>query len=179
MRRLIILSVVAGLLAVGLVAPAAASNRAPAPAGSSIAATAIDDGRFTTLVAALVHVDDELDAGLVDLFLNGSSQYTVFAPTDAAFGAIGVTAENVSTLDAEFVLDVLTYHVTNGRRAANSVVPKVGERSVETLYGAPLKVRPDATILTATGEASIIIPNLSATNGIIHAVDQVLLPYAP
>jgi len=102
----------------------AMSAAAPALSDLSIAAIAIDEG-FSELVEALSFVDRELDTGLVDLFLNGTDQYTVFAPTNEAFEnlyeALGVG--DISELDPELVLDVLFYHVTKGRRASNSVVP--------------------------------------------------------
>nr|WP_256030031.1 fasciclin domain-containing protein [Natronomonas aquatica] len=49
-------------------------------------------------------------------------QLTVFAPTDEAFNAVGITEDNVGDLDDEFLSDVLTYHVTPGRRYAESVL---------------------------------------------------------
>lgn len=70
------------------------SKGAPAPVDRSIGAIALDAAfneenplypQFTELVAALLYVDEELDAGLVDLFVNGKSQHTVFAPVDQAF----------------------------------------------------------------------------------------------
>ena len=63
---------------------ASARKGAPAPGNSSIAQIAINAG-FSELVAALSYVDGELNTGLVNLFLNGTDQYTVFAPTNAAF----------------------------------------------------------------------------------------------
>ncbi|MDX1629376.1 MAG: fasciclin domain-containing protein [Fulvivirga sp.] len=63
---------------------AESGNAAVAPGEMSIAEVAINND-FNELVAALSYVDEELDAGLVDLFLNGKDQYTVFAPTDEAF----------------------------------------------------------------------------------------------
>jgi hypothetical protein len=125
MRRLIVATLAASLMLVG-VAPAAtaAPNRAPAPGPDSIAEIAIDAG-FTELVGALVYVDEELDTNLVELFSTRSGQYTVFAPTNEAFedlyDFLGIT--EISDLPPELVLDVLLYHVTEGRRAANSVVP--------------------------------------------------------
>ena len=59
-------------------------NGAPAPGMSSIGQLAISSG-FNELVNALMYVDTELNAGLVNLFVNGKEQYTVFAPTDEAF----------------------------------------------------------------------------------------------
>jgi uncharacterized surface protein with fasciclin (FAS1) repeats len=179
MRRLIVATLAASLMLVG-VAPAATANpnRAPAPGPDSIAEIAIGAG-FTELVGALAYVDEELDAGLVDLFLNGTDQYTVFAPTNEAFedlyGFLGIT--EISDLPPELVLDVLSYHVTEGRRAANSVVPPRMDRSITTLLGASFSVDRTGTITDLFGqEAEILAPNISASNGIIHVVDTVLLP---
>ena len=154
---------------------------APSPGGDPIAAIAIDAG-FDELVGALVYVDEELDAGLVDLFLNGTDQFTVFAPTNEAFmnlyDVLGEDVSGIRDLPAELVLDVLLYHVTEGRRAANSVVPRRGVRTIETLLGQTFNVTTDGSIedaLTAT-DADIIAPNISASNGIIHVVDEVLVP---
>jgi uncharacterized surface protein with fasciclin (FAS1) repeats len=181
MRRLIVATLAASLMLVG-VAPAAtaAPNRAPAPGPDSIAEIAIGAG-FTELVGALVYVDEELDAGLVDLFLNGNDQYTVFAPTNEAFedlyDFLGIN--EISDLPPELVLDVLLYHVTEGRRAANSVVPPRMDRSITTLLGPSFSVDRTGTITDLFGQkVAIVAPNISARNGIIHVVDTVLLPLA-
>jgi uncharacterized surface protein with fasciclin (FAS1) repeats len=108
-------------------------NSAPKPSDDPIAKIAMD-AEFNELVGALAYVDTELDAGLVNLFLNGKDQYTVFAPTDDAFKnlytALGVT--KITDLLATLVLDVLKYHVVEGRRAANSVLPQNGSRYITT-----------------------------------------------
>jgi uncharacterized surface protein with fasciclin (FAS1) repeats len=146
----------------------------------SIAEIALaDDGEFDELVAALLFVDSELNAGLVNLFLNGKDQFTVFAPTDAAFEALylatGVT--QINELPATLVLDVLKYHVTTGRRAANSVVPKTGTRTIETLLeGATFSVDTMAKITAGSNSANIVAANISASNGVIHVIDTVILP---
>jgi uncharacterized surface protein with fasciclin (FAS1) repeats len=152
--------------------------RAPAPGAQSIAAIAIAAG-FTELVGALVYVDEELDAGLVELFLNGTDQYTVFAPTNEAFedlyDFLGIT--EISDLPPELVLDVLLYHVTEGRRAANSVVPPVRPRSITTLLGATFSVDRNGVITDIAGQkVNIVAADISASNGIIHVIDTVLLP---
>lgn len=157
---------------------AAGVQRAPAPGTESIAEIAIEAG-FGELVGALVYVDEELNAGLVDLFLNGTDQFTVFAPTNEAFqglyGALGV--DGITGLDAELVLDVLLYHVVEGRRAANSVVPPVRPRTITTLLGATFSVDRTGVITDIAGqETNIIAPNISASNGIIHVIDTVILP---
>jgi transforming growth factor-beta-induced protein len=150
------------------------------PADLSIAEIALaDDGEFDELVAALVHVDTELNAGLVELFLNGTDQFTVFAPTDEAFGnlytALGVSS--ITEVDAALLLNVLLYHVTEGRRAANSVVTKVNTRTKETLLeGATFSVDKDGVITAVGNSAAITSANISASNGIIHVIDTVILP---
>lgn len=167
------------------------SKGSPAPGDLSIGAIAIDAAtneenplypQFTQLVAALLHVDEQLDAGLVDLFLNGKGQYTVFAPTDAAFedlySALGVSG--ITEVDAETVLDVLLYHVTKGRRASNSVVPPKMPRKIQTLLGESFMVTSDPMIDAIGSDANFVsfdLIDISASNGIIHVIDTVLLHF--
>ncbi len=150
---------------------------APAPGDESIAEIAID-AEFNELVAALTYVDEELDAGLVDLFLKGTDQYTVFAPTDKAFEALyeAQGVEEISDLPAKLVLDVLFYHVTEGRRASNSVVPPKGHRTITTLLEETFKVDPEGKIEAIGNSAKIVAADISASNGIIHVIDNVILP---
>jgi uncharacterized surface protein with fasciclin (FAS1) repeats len=152
-------------------------NGAPAPGDKSIAQIAIENG-FSELVNALTYVDTALDAGLVELFLNGKDQYTVFAPTNDAFfnlyGALEV--DEITDLPAPLVLDVLYYHVTEGRRASNSVVPKRGIRTIQTLLGESFSVDPQAMITAIGNTAYITAPDISASNGIVHIIDAVILP---
>ncbi len=155
-------------------------NSAPKPGTDPIAKIAID-AKFSELVGALMYVDTELDAGLVNLFLNGKDQYTVFAPTDEAFknlyAALKINA--ITDLPATLVLDVLKYHVVEGRRAANSVVPKNNPRYITTLLGPTFSVDNKGMITAVGSTANIKSPNISASNGIIHVVDTVLLPIIP
>jgi len=151
---------------------------APAPGDVSIAEIAIGAG-FTELVGALSYVDAELDAGLVELFLNGTDQYTVFAPNNEAFEGLYGTLEidGITDLPAELVLDVLLYHVAEGRRAANSVVPPVRDRTISTLLGSSFTVNSGGVITDIAGQTvNIVAADISASNGIIHVIDTVLLP---
>lgn len=154
-----------------------ALNRAPAPGQASIAGIAVDAG-FNELVSALVYVDTELDAGLVNLFANGTDQYTVFAPTDQAFQNLyaALNVDSITDLPAPLVRDVLLYHVTEGRRAANSVVPKRGTREITTLLGSSFSVTSSGSINAIGNTANITAANISASNGIIHVIDTVILP---
>jgi uncharacterized surface protein with fasciclin (FAS1) repeats len=154
-----------------------AMNRAPAPGNSSIAGIAVNGG-FNELVSALVYVDSELNTGLVNLFANGKDQFTVFAPTDQAFQNLyaALNVSDITELPAPLVRDVLLYHVAEGRRAANSVVPRRGTREITTLLGSNFAVTSSGSINAIGNTATITTPNISASNGIIHVIDTVLLP---
>jgi uncharacterized surface protein with fasciclin (FAS1) repeats len=167
---------------------AANAKKAPAKGDASIGEIVLASQaapEFTQLLAALLYVDSELDAGLVNLFVNGTDQYTVFAPTDAAFEALyaafGVSSieEAGAALGAQTILNVLLYHVAEGRRASNSVVPPKMDRKIETLLGASFMVTSDGMIKaignTAEFDLNVGI-DISASNGIIHTIDTVILP---
>lgn len=155
------------------------AGRSVAPGDQSIAAIAIGAG-FSELVGALVYVDNNVmpSPGLVNLFLNGTDQYTVFAPTNDAFLNLYTTlgVEKISDLPADLVLNVLLYHVTEGRRAANSVVPPVKDRTIETLLGSSFTVSSKGMITAIGNTAKIVKADISASNGIIHVIDTVILP---
>lgn len=161
-----------------------ARQGAPKKGDESIAAIAIANGSFNELVDALLYVDEELNAGLVDLFLNGKDQYTVFAPVDSAFfnlyNALDPNGgiDSIRDLPAELVLNVLLYHVTDGRRASNSVLPKNGSKTIETLLGETFSVDTSGMITAGNNSAKIVLEaaDISASNGIIHVIDSVLLP---
>ena len=117
--------------------------------------------------------------------LAGRGQYTVFAPTDQAFlDLTGASSEAdafaaVAALGLPAVRKVLGYHVLHGRRTAASIVPATRLR---TLQGGFLtKTKGSATIVDALGRtATIAAPDAaSPTNGIVHVIDTVVLPFAP
>lgn len=161
------------------------SGRMPAKGTESIAAIASSEG-FTELVSALLYVDAQLSTGLVDLFSKGKDQYTVFAPTNDAFFALYAALSTptkkivkISDLPATLVRDVLFYHVTEGRRAANSVVPPMNDRKIDTLLGVSFDVSSEGMITAVGNTANIISADISASNGIIHVIDAVILPIVP
>jgi uncharacterized surface protein with fasciclin (FAS1) repeats len=190
MRRTLTATLAAAALAASTVLPAAAAP-APSPGPSTIAEVVVasaDAGEFTLLLGALEYT------GLTSVF-TGGGQYTVFAPTDAAFGklvadlqAAGLvdftgSTNPFATIDAQLgegtVANVLLYHVVPGRRAANSVVPPVQDRRLNTLLsGASFSVDRDGEISTIAGQSVPIAgPNaVSARNGIVHVIGEVLLP---
>lgn len=172
------------------------SGKAIQKGDGSIAELAIGAGVFTHLVDALAYVDEFEGTNLVGengVFTGGTDQYTVFAPTDEAFEALFDVVEgalllpegsvtSIRQLPSALVLTVLQYHVTEGRRAANSVVPKNNSRTIETwLSGATFSVLPGAKIspvctVKPDKTSQIVLPNQSASNGIVHVIDAVLLP---
>jgi len=138
--------------------------RKGASGDDTIVDIAVDtEDEFNVLVAAVQ------EAELVDA-LSGDQQWTVFAPTDEAFNAAGITKDSVGEVDDEFLLNVLTYHVTWGRRYAASIV---NPAPVETLNGE--SVGTDGPELTG-GQATIVETNIEASNGVVHVIDGVLLP---
>ncbi len=132
-----------------LVALAATSviSAAP-PERTSIVDIALDintnTGEFSSLIAALSKVDNELNAGLIPL-LDGNRQFTVFAPTDAAFdaaaeAAIGPGATGADLVDAlqpEQLLAILTYHVAPGNRDSSDVLSSSKVRTVSKSFVFP------------------------------------------
>jgi len=163
-RRTVLRGIGTGIAIAGGVGAAGASpgKRKGARGDDTIVDVAVANG-FDVLAAAVTEAD------LVDT-LSGNRQLTVFAPTDDAFNAAGITVDNVDQVDDEFLLSVLTYHVTPGRRYASSVV---NAPRVRTLNGADVAV--DGTELNG-GQADIVATNIEAGNGVVHVIDGVLLP---
>ncbi|MFN8377727.1 MAG: fasciclin domain-containing protein [Anaerolineae bacterium] len=166
MKKLFLVLIVLAL-AVTAVLPAFAQGRpGPTIVDTAIAANTSGPyaGQFDILIAALLAADPSIIATL-----SGPGQFTVFAPTDDAFAAAGITS-----LPPQNVLNaVLTYHVAPGRRAANAVTRM---SQINTLNGQFIRV--SGTVLTdANGRSmNIIVPDIAASNGIIHVIDNVLLP---
>lgn len=176
MRKLISLAA-AGALALMVASTTLAASPVVSPKNSlgSIVGIAVANGNFTTLVAAVGCADPAVAAALTS-----GEQLTVFAPTDAAFGKLGLTAKNIcAALPQGALTQILLYHVESGRHFSNSVLPKMAgqAKTIDTLLGQSFRVSSAGVITTASGgSASILIPNIPATNGVIHAVDSVLIP---
>ena len=151
-------------------ASANSSGRASLP---TIAAAASANPAFSTLVAALSK------AGLVDTF-NGKDQYTVFAPTNAAFDALALAVlgsgktgiDLVNALSVEKLTQVLVYHVAQGDRRAQGVVSSGQVKMLDGNF---------APVTSADGKfyiagAQILDTDLIASNGIIHVIGSVMVP---
>jgi transforming growth factor-beta-induced protein len=139
----------------------------------TIAEIAAADGRFDTLVAALDAAD------LADTFADpAAGPFTVFAPTDDAFATLledlDMTAEELLAMDG--LLDILLYHVVSGELRAADVVA-AAPTDVETLLdGASISVEVVDGGVVLDGTVNVIVTDVLASNGVIHAIDAVLLP---
>ena len=155
------------------------SFAAAAPMGKTIVEIASGNPNFSTLVAAVAK------AGLVDA-LNGKGQTTVFAPTNAAFDNLAVAllgsgktgTDLVNTLDAETLKAVVLYHAAPGARYSYDVVSSERIRTLSKGFLFPYLMGEDAFLKNPKGvaDAQIIAVDIQASNGVIHVIDQVLIP---
>lgn len=129
--------------------------------------TAVSSGQFTTLVAAVQA------AGLVDV-LKGEGPFTVFAPTDEAFAALpeGTVENLLKPENQEQLIAILTYHVVPGKIMSADIAGKTAE--VATVQGSNISV--DATNGVKVDNATVVTADIETDNGVIHVIDQVVLP---
>lgn len=143
-------------------------EEAPAmEASNTVVDIAIGSPDHTTLVAAVQA------AGLVET-LSGDGPFTVFAPTNAAFGELpDGTVEGLLKPEAKADLTaILTYHVVAGNVLAGDLSDG---QVVTTLNGKDLKVTiKDGKVMI--GEATVVAADLAGSNGVVHVIDKVLLP---
>ena len=160
MKRLSI-AVLAVLVAGALAAPAA-----PAAPRKNIVQTAKASGDFKTLVK-LVKA-----AGLAKT-LSGSTKYTVFAPTDAAFDKLPKKTLKALGKNKAALKQVLLYHVVKGKVPAKKVVTL---KSAKTVEGSKvrIKLRKGNVYLNRTTKVTAV--DVRASNGIIHVINKVLIP---
>ncbi len=168
MRKLI--NLFAGLAAVSMLSGAAVAAHHEGDHGmmkKDIVATAVANGNFKTLAAALKA------AGLVET-LQGDGPFTVFAPTDAAFAKLpeGTVEELLKPENKEKLIAVLTYHVVPGKVMAEQAVTL---DSAETVQGSALhlEVKNDKLMVD---NATVVMADVEASNGVIHVIDNVVLP---
>ena len=141
----------------------AARNPNTAPT-KNIVDTVIAAGHFTTFAGAINA------AGLTDE-LAGKGPFTVFAPTDEAFKKLPAGAYDSLLKDAGKLKAILNYHVVSGYIMARDLKP--GE--VATAQGTPLTAVVSSSDVRVNG-ARVTKADIVATNGIVHAIDAVILP---
>ena len=172
-------------IALASTASAGAKTKDPMVGGAAMYPTrdiidnAVNSKDHTTLVAAVKA------AGLVDT-LKGAGPFTVFAPTNAAFGAL--PAGTVDTLlkpeNKDALTGVLTYHVVAGALDSKALMAQIkaggGSATLTTVQGGTLSVTASGNKLMVTdaagNTANVTIANVYQKNGVILVVDKVLLP---
>jgi uncharacterized surface protein with fasciclin (FAS1) repeats len=149
-------------------APSTAPSASAAAMAKDIVQTATDAGSFTTLLAAVKA------AGLVET-LQGTGPFTVFAPTDAAFAALPAGTLDGLLKDPAALKKILLYHVVSGAVTADQVVGLTSATSVE---GSPIAIAVKDGTVYLNDSAKVVTPDVMASNGVIHVIDQVILPPA-
>ena len=159
----IALAVAAPLAMIGLSAKAVTDGSA-----KTIVDTAKEAGQFTTLLQAAEAAD------LVET-LNGDGPFTIFAPTDDAFAQLpeGTLDELLLPENKDKLTEILTFHVVPDEITADEMAGKMKE--LETVQGGMIEID-SAGRMTKVEQAAVIQPDIEASNGVIHVIDQVILP---
>jgi uncharacterized surface protein with fasciclin (FAS1) repeats len=139
-----------------------------AGASGTIVEIVAGDGRFSTLSAAI-------DAAGLAETLAGEGPFTLFAPIDSAFAKLPPGAAESLLQEAPTLKNILLLHVVPGKFSAADVA---GMQSVLTSLGnlVPIMLMPGGIVMI--GDAAVVIADIPAKNGVIHAIDRVLLPPA-
>nr|WP_317107167.1 fasciclin domain-containing protein [Chroococcidiopsis sp. SAG 2025] len=147
--------------------PVTPAPGATEPSTENVVALAAANDSFKTLTAALKA------AGLTET-LSGQGPFTVFAPTDAAFAQLPQDAlqELLKPENKDILVKILTYHVVPGNVTSSDL--KSGE--VKTVEGGAVNVQADPSKGVSVNDASVVQPDIKASNGVIHAIDKVMLP---
>lgn len=165
-RRLCVVALVAALCVVVVRAEDETKTE------KTIVEIAVGSKDFTKLVAAVKAAD------LVET-LSSKGPFTVFAPTDKAFEALGEDTLKKVLADKKKLKEILTYHVVAGKvPAATAVKLAKDEKSAKTVQGSEIKLSIKGKDLMLNGTAKVIKADVMASNGVIHVIDTVILPPA-
>jgi uncharacterized surface protein with fasciclin (FAS1) repeats len=145
-----------------------ASQEEATPTGS-IVDIALADPQFSTLVTALEAAD------LVSTLADETAVFTVFAPTDDAFAALGEETINSLLADIPTLTDILTYHVIADQAVDAATATSLNGSDVEMLNGSTVSISIQGDTLYIN-DSAVIAADVTATNGIIHVIDAVLTP---
>jgi uncharacterized surface protein with fasciclin (FAS1) repeats len=159
-------AVFAFVTTIGLAVAANAAHHKSSKTGD-IVDVAVAVGKFETLAAALQAAD------LVDT-LKGDGPFTVFAPTDEAFAKLpeGTIEHLLKPENRDELVAILTYHVVAGKVYAADVVKL---DSATTVNGADVRIKANEDGVQID-DANVVMTDISATNGVIHVIDTVILP---
>ena len=167
--KIVALTIVAALFLLAF--SAGASEEAKMNSGNAsqknIVDTAIAAGNFKTLTEAVTA------AGLVET-LSGPGPFTVFAPTDEAFAKVPKGVLEALMANKTLLTAVLTYHVVPGAVMSSDLKDGM---SVKTVEGSDVKIAISPAGVMVNN-AKVIQPDIKASNGVIHAIDSVILPPA-
>ena len=166
-KRRLVLVAASAALALGLSAgPVSARQPGPTIVEAAVSVNA-QSGEFSHLI------EDVVRTGLVDT-LNGNRQFTVFAPTDAAFEQLFATlgVSGVADIPVDTLRAVLLYHVAPGQRFSGDVVSSDRIRTMSKGFIHP-SVHDGAAWVN---DARIVAADVDVSNGVIHVIDKVLLP---
>ena len=161
MKRLSI--VVAAFAAAAALAVPATASTAPK---KDLVQTAVAAGDFKTLVSLVKQ------AGLAKT-LSGNAKLTVFAPTDAAFAKVPKKTLTALGKNKAALKQVLTYHVVAGAVPARKVVKLSSAKTVE---GSKVRIKVRKGTVYLNGSTKVTATDVRASNGIIHVIDEVLIP---
>jgi len=141
-----------------------ALNSLPA-LSADIVETAVEAGSFETLTTAVE------EAGLADT-LKEEGPYTVFAPTDEAFAQLpeGTVSSLLEPENQDKLTDILLYHVVAGEVTSDQIV----DGELKTVGGESVYISTDQGV--QINDANVVKADIAADNGVIHVIDQVLLP---
>ena len=167
MKRISIVAALAAVLAGGVTTATAgpSAGNASTMAQKNIVETAVAAGQFTTLASLLTK------AGLAGT-LAGKGPFTVFAPTDAAFAKVPKATLAALGKDKAKLRAVLLYHVVKGKVTAAQAMKL---RSAKTLQGKSLSTRVSGGKVLVGG-ATVTKADVTASNGVIHVINKVLIP---
>ncbi|CAM9137062.1 unnamed protein product [Discosporangium mesarthrocarpum] len=160
-------------------------SETPAPSAVPLSTSV---GPVGNLVTTLVAVNAEggeaegllgtflsaLSASGLDSLLAGLGPYTVFAPTDSAFSKAGLTVSDIAALPATRLESLIQYHLV---KASLGVESLDGVDEIFTLNGQTLRVSGSSLVDAEGGKSKIVVEDMLASNGVIHAVNAVLLPF--
>jgi len=140
------------------------------PVVGTIVAPAYFNKNFSTLVAAVVQ------AGLLPTLLSPTNQLTLFAPTNAAFAAAGITALPPNTTAGNATLTaILAYHVISGTTEIKAADIATGP-SIATTLGGKIYLSKGASGVFINGTSKVTTADVQASNGIVHVIDRTLVP---
>jgi len=180
MKRMFLLAVCLLALAVGVAAcgdddddtttSGAATTEQTTGSGAGAGENVVQVAQGTPELSTLV---EALTAAELAKTLEGPGPFTVFAPTNEAFEALGGTLDTLlEPANQEELAEILTYHVVPGELTASELSDG---QMLETIQGDSLEVKIEGEEVTVNG-AAVVEPDVEASNGVVHVIDEVLTP---